>query len=158
MSTTTGPDRTAARILADAGVAEDTSFYGPFAREEDKVLLTVPMRIQAAWAANDPDAFADVFVENGSLLMADEQLVSREEIRAFMADGFRGPLRGARVTGRPLAVRHLDDGVAAVVTEGGIIPAGETDLAPERTIRATWVVVAQDRDWRLLSHQSCSIH
>ncbi len=157
MTTVVNPPGTAAEILARFGVEEDTSFYGPFTGKADKAVLTVPMRIMAAWAINDPDVFAAVFTHNGSLLMQDSQLTSREEIRAYMAAGFAGPLRGARVTGWPLDVNHLTDEVAVVVTQGGIILAGETGLAPQRQIRATWVIVAQDGEWRLLSHQSCPI-
>lgn len=148
---------TAAQILAAAGVDEDTSFYGPFTREAEKAVLTVPIRIMAAWAANDADAFADVFTENGSLLMQDEQLTSRMEIRNYMAEGFRGPLKGAKVTGWPRTVELLDDTVAMVVTQGGILMAGDTGLASDREIRATWIAVVQDQQWKLLSHQSCPI-
>lgn len=151
----TEPPGSAAEIMAAVGVAEDWEFYGPFTGEDEKAVLTVPTRIMAAWAANDADAFAEVFTENGSLLLRDTQLTSREEIRNFMAAGFRGPLAGARVTGWPLTVTPLDDGVAMVVTQGGILPAGATRLAPEQEIRAIWVIVAQDAQWKLLSHQSC---
>lgn len=155
MSSVTTPPGTAAEILARFGVEEDTSFYGPFAGEADRAVLTVPLRIMAAWAANDPDAFSAVFTENGSLLMQDEQLTSREEIRDYMAAGFAGPLKGAHVTGWPLHVSHLSDDVAMVVTQGGILLAGDTELEPAREIRATWLIVARDGQWQLLSHQSC---
>jgi uncharacterized protein (TIGR02246 family) len=155
MTATTTPHGSASGILAAVGVEEDTSFYGPFTSEAEKAVLTVPMRIMAAWAANDPDAFAGVFTENGSLLMQENQLTSREQIRAFMAAGFQGPLRKARVTGWPLSVGYLSADVALVVTQGGIIMAGDSGLLPEREIRAVWVIVAQDGQWKLLSHQSC---
>lgn len=153
----TGASGTASEILAAAGVAEDPEFYGPFTGERERAVLTVPQLIRAAWAANDADFFADVFTDNGSLLMQDNQLMSREEIRAFMADGFKGPYRGARVEGWPLTFTSLSDDAAMVVTQGGIILAGESEIAPEREIRAVWVIVAQDGRWRLLSHQSSPI-
>lgn len=149
------PPGTAADILARFGVEEDTSFYGEFTDEADKAVLTVPLRIMAAWKDNDPDTFAAVFADNGSLLLQDTQLTSREEIRAFMAAGFTGPLRGAHVTGWPLLVTHLSEGVSMVVTHGGILMDGDTELLPEREIRATWLIVARDGQWQLLSHQSC---
>lgn len=157
MSAATTQLGTAAEILAACGVEEDTSFYGPFTDEAQKAVLTVPMRIMAAWAANDADTFASIFTANGSLLMQDNQLTSSAEIRAYMAAGFQGPLQGARVTGWPLCVTYLSATVAMVVTQGGILMPGDTALAPEREIRATWVIVAQDGQWKLLSHQSCPI-
>lgn len=155
MTAITTPLGTASEIMTAVGLEEDTSFYGPFTTEAAKAVLTVPMRIMAAWAANDPDAFAGVFTENGSLLMQDTQLTDSEQIRAYMAAGFDGPLRDARVTGWPLSVEYLSADVALVVTQGGIILAGDPGLLPEREIRAVWLIVARDRQWQLLSHQSC---
>lgn len=157
MSAATRPSATPSELLAADGIAEDLSFNGPFTSLADRAALTVPVRIMAAWAANDADLFAETFTENGSLLMQDSQLTSRERIRAYMADGFKGPLQGAHVTGWPLSVTHLTDTVSMVVTQGGIILAGETEVAPEREIRATWIIVARDGRWRLLSHQSSPI-
>lgn len=149
--------RTASAILADAGVAEDPAFYGPFTGYVERAVLTVPQLIKAAWAANDAELFADVFTENGSLLMQDKQLTSRDEIRAFMAAGFRGPFKGAHVDGWPLTLTFLRPDAAMVVTQGGIMLDGETEIAPQREIRAMWVIVARGNRWRLLSHQSSPI-
>jgi uncharacterized protein (TIGR02246 family) len=147
----------AARLLTRAGVVEDPAYYGPFTKAQEKAVLTVPQLIQAAWAANDADAFADVFTGNGSLLMREDQLTSRGEIHTYMTAGFRNEYRGARVTGWPLHVRFLRPDAAVVVTQGGIILAGETAVAPEREIRATWVIVAGHGRWLLLSHHSSPI-
>ena len=73
--------------------------------------------------------FADVFTADGSLLMRDEQLTSREEILAYMSRGFRRAAGGAGVKGWPVEVTFLTDDVALVVTEGGIIMAGQDDIA-----------------------------
>jgi uncharacterized protein (TIGR02246 family) len=150
----TPPSLSASAILAGAGVDEDWSYYGSFTADDERAALTVPMRIQAAWASNDADAFAAVFAAEGSLLMREDQLTSREEIRSYMAAGFRGPFRGARVSGWPLAVTFPTDEVALIVTEGGIRLAGETSTAPERQIRATWIVVRLAGAWQLISHHS----
>lgn len=157
MSTTASPSKTASEILAEAGIEEDFSYYGPFTGDKERAVLTVPMRIQSAWARNDANAFADVFTDDGSLLMQDEQLTSREAIRTHMLAGFRGPLKGARVRGWPLAMNFVSDRVVVVVTAGGIIFPGDEDIAPERLIRATWVIVNSDGGWKLLSHQSSPV-
>lgn len=154
MTTTAAPTRTASEILAAHGVPEDFSFYRSFTAEEQKAVLTVPQRIVAAWAANDADVFAEVFTDDGSLLMQDNQLTSKEDIRAYMAAGFEGVYRGARVTGWPLSVTPLGDDVVMVLTQGGIMLAGETEVAPSREIRAIWIIVRRDGEWKLLSHQS----
>ena len=144
--------------LAAAGVPEDAGFYREFTDAEEKAVLTIPLRITHAWLNNDPDAFADTFAENGSLLVQDNQLTNREQIREFMRAGFDGPLAGAKVHGRPLDVKFLAPGVAIAITEGGIIMKGETEIAPERRIRAVWVIVCgADGALSLFSHQSSPI-
>ncbi|MBO1413647.1 SgcJ/EcaC family oxidoreductase [Streptomyces sp. FH025] len=157
MPTTTSPWGDASKILAAAGIEEDATYYREFTTEEQKAVLTVPMRIQDAWEHNDADRFAALFTENGSLLMQDTQMTSREAIRSFMAAGFQGAFRGARVRGFPLAVKFLDADTALVVSQGGIQLEGETTTAPERQVRITWVIVKRDGELKLLSHQSSPI-
>jgi len=144
--------------LAAVGVPEDVEFYREFTDGDERAVLTVPLRITHAWRINDPDLFADTFAEDGSLLVQDNQLTSREQIREYMGKGFDGGLAGAKVTGRPLEVKFLAPGVAIVITEGGIIMNGETEIAPERRIRACWVIVrGADGNLSLFSHQSSPI-
>lgn len=147
----------ASEILAAAGIAEDASYYREFTGEDEKAVLTVPMRIQEGWERNDPDYFADTFAENGSLLMKDDQLTSRAEIRDYMAAGFAAEFRGAKVRGWPLSVKFLDDTTALVISQGGIVLDGETETAPARQVRVAWVIVKQDDGLKLLSHQTSPI-
>jgi uncharacterized protein (TIGR02246 family) len=144
-------------ILDEAGVAEVPGYYCDFTGEDEKAVLTVPMRIQTAWARNDADMFADLFTDNGSLLMQDNQLTSRADIHAYMSAGFSGPLAGAKVKGWPISITFLTDKVAMIITEGGIIMAGEDSIAPERKIRATWIVTRESGRLQLVSHQSSPI-
>jgi uncharacterized protein (TIGR02246 family) len=145
---------TATEILANAGVDEVSWYYGPFDSENEKAVLTVPMRIQAAWAAKDADAFADVFAETGSLLQYDDELTSREEIRRYMKAGFDGPFLYSEVMGRPLAMRFLGDDVALVVELAGVLLPGETEVAAERQFYATWVIRRREAgELELLSFQ-----
>lgn len=154
-ATTWGPATT---LLAAAGAKEDPTYYREFTGADEKAALTVPMRIQAAWASNDADAFAGVFAENGSLLLGDRQLTSREEIRSYMAEAFAGGYRGAHVKGWPIEVTFLTEDVAMIVTEGGVIPAGRSELDPLDMIRATWIVVRRaDGTLELMSHQSSPV-
>lgn len=141
-------------LLAEFSIAEDPEFYGSFDSAVQRSVLSVPQVIMAAWKANDPDMFARAFTANGSLLMLQHQLTSRAEIRSYMVRGFRREFRRARVTGWPLNVTLLGEGVAVVVTEGGIILDGESEVAPERAIRALWTITVEDGRWRLLCHHS----
>ncbi|GAA3126548.1 SgcJ/EcaC family oxidoreductase [Streptosporangium carneum] len=146
----------AAEILAAAGVDAVTSFYGRFTGDDEKAVLTVPMRIQAGVTAKDPDAFADVFAENGSLVQYDDELRDREEIRAYVKAAFAGPFKDCNVAGRTLFLDFLSDDVAMVVEEAGVLLPGETVAAPERLFHATWVIrrCSEGRLELLSFHQS----
>lgn len=89
--------------------------------------------------------------------MKDDQLTSREQIREYMKAGFEGYFCGARVRGYPLAVRFLSDETALVISQGGILLDGETETAPERQLRVTWVIVKNGGSLKLLSHQTSPI-
>ncbi|WP_158883423.1 SgcJ/EcaC family oxidoreductase [Amycolatopsis anabasis] len=118
-------------------------------------VAAVPGRIIAAWAAQDANAFAEVFVPDGSMILPGLYRKGREQIRSFMADGFQGAYRKTRVTGTPLDVTFLGDDTALLVTEGGVLQPGETEVAAERAIRATWVVARQqDSRWQLVAYQN----
>lgn len=115
----------------------------------------LPQRVVAAWANNDADAFAEVFTEDGSLILPGIYKTGREQIRSFMADGFAGPYQGTRVTGQPLELRRLGESAAVLITEGGVLAPGETVVADERAIRATWVAEHRDGRWQLAAYQNC---
>lgn len=110
-------------------------------------------RIVAAWAKNDADAFAETFTEDGSLILPGVFLGSREEIRSFMSQAFSGPYKGTNVTGTPLAIKPLAGG-ALVLTQGGVLAPGETEVAPERAIRASWLLDKNGTDWRIKAYQN----
>ncbi|WP_143229874.1 SgcJ/EcaC family oxidoreductase [Actinophytocola xanthii] len=131
--------------------------YGSFANGKESAVLSVPLRIRGTWEQGDADRFAEVFVENGSMLVGDEQLTSREEIRAYMASAFEGAYRGSSLVDEPQEIRFLSEDSAIVITEGGVLKAGETTLPAERKVRTMWITVKRDGDWYLLNYQSSPI-
>lgn len=145
--TTTSPvDEQSVRLAA---------YYGPFTSEREKEALSVPLRLVAAWAENDAEGVADVFTEDGILILPGDVLKQgRGEIRAFMAAAYAGPFKGTGVTGKPVDVRFFTDDVALLRTHGGILAAGETEIAPELAVRSTWVVVKRGDTWQLAGYQN----
>lgn len=144
----------AATILARAGIGEDPTYVADFPCPRDRAVLALPQLIREAWARNSADLFSSVFSPNGSLLMGDAQLCSRDEIADFMRAGFDGPLSGARVVGWPIKVTWLTDDVALVVTEGGLILSGQLAPSPDRYIRVIWVIAKTGDTATLTSHHS----
>jgi uncharacterized protein (TIGR02246 family) len=138
--------------------AADSRARGSCQAQQGAVRGFLP-RIVAAWAEGDADDFAAVFTKDASFIVPgqDTYLRSREEIRAYMAAGFAGPLRGVRATATILDLRCLSRDVAVVVTQGGLLFPGETVVPPERVGRQTWVVRKQGSQWRAAAYQNSRI-
>lgn len=140
------------------GAKEWASHYGPYPNGVEGAVVTTQLRLRAGWDANDADAVADLFVENGSMLVGAAQLSSREEIRSYLADAFAGGFGGTRLTDEPKEVRLLTDSVAIAVTEGGVIKKGEDDVHDGGLARSLWVLVKKGGDWRVMSRQTSPIN
>jgi uncharacterized protein (TIGR02246 family) len=118
-------------------------------------IAAVPGRLVSAWDAHDADAFADLFIEDGSLIMPGVYKTGRDEIRKFMAAGYAGPYKGTSVTGTPLEVKRLGTASVALVTVGGVLAPGEKEVSTEQAIRASWILVKDDGTWRLAVYHNC---
>ena len=140
-----------------AGAKQWAGHYGDYPNGQEGAVLTAPLRVMAAWSANDANAFADMFIDNGSMLVGDNQLVSRDEIRSYLAEAFAGAYRGSRLTEEPTEIRLLTPTVAVAITRGGVIPEGQDSLVDTAELRTMWVVVKRDGDWRIASYQASPI-
>ncbi|MBG0829127.1 SgcJ/EcaC family oxidoreductase [Planomonospora sp. ID67723] len=127
----------------------------PTATDDTTAIGGVPQRIIAAWARNDGDAFAEVFTEDATMILPGDIFVTgRENIRTFMGMAYAGPYKGTRVTGAPVSVKLLGPDAAVLVTRGGVLTGDETEVAPERAVRATWVLAKQDGQWLITAYQN----
>ena len=111
--------------------------------------------IYDAWAANDADAFAASYVEDATVVLPGVYKDGKNEVRNYMAAAFDGPLKGSQGIDEPQNVRFLDDNTAVVVSEAGILMAGESELPDERRVRATWVLSRQDGKWLVSAYHNC---
>jgi uncharacterized protein (TIGR02246 family) len=131
------------------------AYYGAFTSDREKEALSVPLRLVAAWARNDARGVADVFTEDGILILpGDVFKQGRDEIFSFMSAAYAGPFKDSGVTGRPVDVRFVSDDVALLRTHGGILAKGETVIAPELAVRSTWVAVRRNGQWQLAGYQN----
>jgi uncharacterized protein (TIGR02246 family) len=115
----------------------------------------LPQRISAAWADQDGAAFAASFTEDATLILpGDVFLKGRDQINSFMTEAFAGPYKGTRVFGEPIDVRAVCPDVAVVISRGGVLAPGDSEVTPERAIRATWVLAKRGATWLITAYQN----
>jgi uncharacterized protein (TIGR02246 family) len=113
-------------------------------------------RMVAAWGANDADAFAELYTDEATVVTAGSQQQGKDEIRAFMAAGFAGPLKGTTSMEEPQRIRFVAQDVAIVNSLGGfILPGGEAVL-PGLQRQATWVLTRAGSGWLVESYHNCA--
>jgi len=122
--------------------------------EGDEAVLDVINAIYDAWAANDADLFATLYLRDATVVQPGVHKKNNDDIRTSMAALFAGPLRGSRVVDAPQSVRYLGEDVAVVISEGGILMAGQTELPAERRVRATWVLAQRDGQWYVAAYHN----
>ena len=112
----------------------------------------------AAWTANDADGFTSHYADDVSVvLQAGVYHRSKAEIRAYMAAGFAGPLKGSTGVDQQESVRVLGDDAAIVVSLSGYRLPGETEVPAGRLRRATWVLAKEDGTWLVKSYHNCAL-
>lgn len=130
-----------------------SSTAGPSAADQ-AAMAAVPQRIVKAWAEHDAEAFAGVFTDDGTMILPGTYCKGREDISAFMAEAFRGRYQGTQVTGTPISVAFLNGEAGVLVTHGGVLRPGQSELSDETAIRASWVVVKRNGEWQLAAYQN----
>ena len=82
-------------------------------------------KVIASWVHHDVAGFADLYTQ----------------------EAFESGYKNSQVVGRSLDLRFLRDGWAVLSTRGGCLAPGESAVAEEQAIRASWVVVGRDGRW-----------
>jgi uncharacterized protein (TIGR02246 family) len=124
-------------------------------RDEGAVAAVLD-EIYAAWAAGDADAFVAPYAEQATAVLPGSCLRDKDAIRATMADGFTGPLKGSRGVHQVQGIRFPSAGTAIVISRGGIVFAGQTGIAAESRSVDTWVLSCQDGTWRVEAFHNCA--
>jgi len=122
---------------------------------DETAARSVVDNIGKAWAANDPNAFADAYTAEGTMILSGDRFMQgRETIRTIVAHQFVSAHKGTTLLQNVVDVRPLGRDAAVVITEGGVLAPGETTPAPERAIRATWVLEKQAGNWLIAAYQN----
>ncbi|MFI9457160.1 DUF4440 domain-containing protein [Amycolatopsis sp. WAC 01375] len=121
---------------------------------DQAAIAALTQKVIAAWAYHDADSFAGVFTEDGTMILPGVYKKGRDEIRSFLVESFEGNYKGTQVTGRPLEIRFFTPDSGVLITQGGVLGPGETEVADSQSIRASWTVVKRDGGWQLASYQN----
>jgi uncharacterized protein (TIGR02246 family) len=115
-------------------------------------------RALEGWERGDGQAFAEAFAADGDLILFDGMLTrGRGQIAFVMQRLFNGALKGSRIAASVMDLRFLDPDVALMLTLGGVLLPGETQLPPDRQSIQAWVAARRAGRWQFASVQNTRI-
>jgi uncharacterized protein (TIGR02246 family) len=118
-------------------------------------VLQVLNNAYAAWVGNDAEAFAALYIQDATSILPGAFRTSKDDVRDAMAAAFAGPFKGSSVVDEPQTVRFPTPDTAIVVSESGVLMAGEATVPDGRWVRATWVLTKQDDRWFISAYHNC---
>jgi len=121
---------------------------------DQAAVAVIPQRMLAAWAHQDAASIADLFTDDGTLILPGIFRQGRQDIKEYFADAFAGPYAGTQVVGKPVGLRFIGPDAALLLSSGGVLAAGETEVSAAQAIRASWLVVRTEGQWRLAAYQN----
>lgn len=108
------------------------------------MIASLTQRMIAAWALGDAESIASLFVDDCTMILAGTFCDGRAAIHDYFTEAFQGRYRGTQVTGMPLATRFFGPDAGVLLTIGGVLEPGETEVSSKNAIRASWTVVRRD--------------
>lgn len=110
--------------------------------------------VLAAWNADDADAFAAPFADDGQVVGFDgSEITGRASIAEQMAAIFADHATGSYV-GIVRSVRPLGRDAALLRAVSGVVPAGESDLKPELNAIQSLVAERRDGHWKIILYHN----
>jgi len=110
-----------------------------------------------AWEAGDADSMVANYTADATAIMTGSLRGSRDEIRDSMALAFEGPLKGSSTYNKQLSLRFVGRDAAIVVSESGILFAGQTEVPDTGKANATWVFEKRDSQWLIAAYHNSPV-
>lgn len=110
-----------------------------------------------AWEAGDAAGMVANYRKDATAITPGSLRDSREVIRANMALAFAGPLKGSSTVNKQLSLRFVGSDAAIVVSESGILFAGQTDVPDAGKVNATWTFEKRDGRWLIAAYHNSPV-
>src|ERR1700677_3609518 len=122
-------------------------------RADDKAAIqAVLVDSYQAWEKGDADGMVADYTADATAIMTGSLRNSRDVIRDSMALAFEGALKGSSTYNKQLSLRFVGRDAAIVVSESGILFAGETEVPDTDRVNATWVFEKRDGQWLIAAY------
>ena len=82
---------------------------------------------------------------------------SRDVIRESMALAFAGPLKGSSTRDKQLSIRFVGRDGAIVISESGILFAGQAEVPDTGKVNATFVFEKRDGRWLIAAYHNSPV-
>ncbi len=125
--------------------------------EDEAAIKAVLVDSYRAWEAGDADGMVANYTADATAIMTGSLRDTREVIRQSMALAFNGPLKGSSTANKQLSLRFVGRDAAIVVSESGILFAGETQVPDTGKVNATWVFEKRDDQWLIAAYHNSPV-
>ena len=125
--------------------------------QDEAAIQAVLVDSYKAWEAGDADGMVANYTEDATAIMTGSLRASRDVIRESMALAFEGPLKGSATANQQLSLRFVGRDAAIVVSESGILFAGESEVPETGTVNATWVFEKRDGQWVIAAYHNSPV-
>jgi uncharacterized protein (TIGR02246 family) len=125
--------------------------------EDEAAIQSVLADSYKAWEAGDADGMVADYTADATAILPGSLRGSREAIRESMALAFAGPLKGSSTCNKQLSIRFVGRDAAIVVSESGILFAGQTEVPEAGKVNATWVFEKRDGRWLIAAYHNSPV-
>jgi uncharacterized protein (TIGR02246 family) len=125
--------------------------------QDEAAIQAVLTESYQAWEAGDADGMVANYTGDATAIMTGSLRDGRDVIRENMAVAFAGPLKGSSTANRQLSLRFVGRDAAIVVSESGIVFAGEAEVPDTGKVNATWVFEKRAGQWLIAAYHNSPV-
>src|SRR5258705_4232423 len=125
--------------------------------QDEAAIQAVRLDSYKAWESGDADRMVADYTADATAIMTGSLRDSRDVIRENMALAFEGPLKGSSTYNKQLNLRFVGRDAAIVVSESGILFAGQTEGPDTGKENATWGFEKRDGQWLIAAYHNSPV-